>query len=105
MIRVPHPDLICYPPLGLNVGNSPISTGLGSPPVGTGWGYPSMGTGWGYPHQDWILEPHPLRRQSSRANTCYVAGNMPFAFTQEVFLVCFALLRQCLQDLTENNEL
>ena len=30
----------------------------------------------------------PIRRQSSIACTCYVAGGVPLAFTQEDFLVC-----------------
>ena len=40
---------------------------------------PSTRTGWGTP-------PPPIR-QSSIASTCYAAGGMPLAFTQEDFLV------------------
>ena len=47
-------------------------------------GYPMFRTGWWYPlpHQDrmGVLPTPPVRRQSSRASTCYVAGGMPLAF-------------------------
>ena len=41
-------------------------------------GYPLVRSGWGTP---------PPIRQSSIASTCYTAGGMPVAFTQEDFLV------------------
>ena len=47
----------------------PQSQDGGTPPPQDGWGYPSP------------------RRQSSTASTCYAAGSMPLAFTQEDFLV------------------
>ena len=46
--------------------------------------------GGGYPHhQEWMgyPPPPPPIRQSSIASTCYTAGGMPLAFTQEDFLV------------------
>ena len=75
--------------------------------------YPSTTrTGWGTPHQDWMGYPPPSTtrtgwgtpptqvwmvggtrgtptpmRQSSIASTCYAAGGVPLAFTQEDFLV------------------
>ena len=78
------------------VGGYPIP-GLGGYPIsGLGRGYP------GYPHtevwmvggtpsQVWIVggaqgTPPPMR-QSSIASTCYAAGGVPLAFTQEDFLV------------------
>ena len=57
-----------------------------------GWGVPWPGLDGGeYPSQIWMLggtlgTPPPIR-QSSIASTCYVAGGMPLAFTQEDFLV------------------
>ena len=98
-------------------GYTPVRTGRRYPtPIGTGWGYPlselvgdtpppleldggtpcqdwigvaptigtgsPIGTGWGY-----SSSPPPIRKQSSRASTCYAAGGMPFVFTQEDFLV------------------
>ena len=47
---------------------------------------PTM-TGWGTPHHDWMGYP-PI---TSIASTCYVAGGMPLAFTQEDFLVPYCL--------------
>ena len=47
--------------------------------IGTGWGYPPMVGGGS--------TPPPGGRQSSRVSTCYAAGGMPLAFTQEDFLV------------------
>ena len=54
------------------------------------WGYPIQLTG-GTPSQVQVGEPHPsLGVQGSISSTCYVAGSMPLAFTQD-FLVplCF----------------
>ena len=53
-----------------------------------GYPYPPPSrTGWG----------SPVRRQSNIASTCYVAGGMPLAFTQEDFLVAeFNLIRSTL---------
>ena len=75
----------------------PVQNWMGYPPSKTGWGTPipsiqdCMGytpllarTGWGTPPP-----PTSIRRQSSIASTCYMAGGMPLAFTQEDFLVCF----------------
>ena len=45
--------------------------------------YPRSGQGGGYPGYP---PPHSIR-QSSIASTCYPAGGMPLAFTQENFLV------------------
>ena len=63
-------------------------------PIGTGWGYPPLrlDTGWGYPSSPPLSElelgtPPQIRRQSSRASICYVAGSMPLASTKEDFLV------------------
>ena len=44
--------------------------------------------------QDWMgyPTPRPVRRQSSIANTCYAAGGMPLAFTQEDFLVVWPFI-------------
>ena len=50
----------------------------GVPPTVTGWGTPNPTmTGWGKPPP-----PH-----TNIASTCYAAGGMPLAFTQEDFLV------------------
>ena len=46
------------------------------PPIRNEWGYPTSGQDGGIP-----------LRQSSRASTCYVVGDMPLSFTQEDFLV------------------
>ena len=54
------------------------------PPSRTGWGTP-------HPRLDEATSPIPppptVRRQISKASTCYAAGGMPLAFTQEDFLV------------------
>ena len=68
-------------------GVSSIGTEWGYPPVKTEWDtHSSIRTGWEYP------PPSSIRRQSSRASTCYVAGGMLLAFTQEDFLVFFVLI-------------
>ena len=66
------------------VGGYPI-TGLGGIPSQVWMGVPPTMTGWGTPHHDWI--GYPPIRQSSIVSTCYTAGGMPLAFTQEDFLV------------------
>ena len=91
------------PLLGLDAG-TPNVTGWGTP-IETGWGYPTsglgggtpIGTGWGTPPleldgdtppvRSGLGTPPPIRRQNSRTNTCYVAGSVSLAFTQEDFLV------------------
>ena len=55
---------------------------------------PMTRTGWGTPH------PLPIR-QSRIASTCYVAGGMPLAFTQEDFLVSSVFI--CISILMENH--
>ena len=63
----------------------------GYPPPRPGIGYPPPRPGIGYP-PPWLdgVPPPPQIRQSSIASTCYAAGGMPLAFTQEDFLVfCF----------------
>ena len=53
-----------------------------------GMGYLHLGLdGVPFPIQGWMGYPSPVRRQSSIASTCYMAGGMPLAFTQEDFLV------------------
>ena len=95
----PHPtptwDGVPPPRWGVNWQTPPWLDGV-PPPTMTGWGTPHhdwMGTPspWldGVPpqhHHDWMGYPPPIR-QSSIASTCYVAGGMPLAFTQEDFLV------------------
>ena len=64
---------------------STIKTWLGYPPPDLGWGTPPTIKTWlGYPPPP----THPLD-SSSIASTCYAAGGMPLAFTQEDFLVLF----------------
>ena len=68
-----------YPIPGLGVGPH-LRSGGGVPHPRSGW--------WGYPDQVWMGGvPHPTIRQSSIASTCYAAGGVPLAFTQEDFLV------------------
>ena len=65
----PHPDLRMGTPLpapGKGVTPHPL------PPSRTGWG-------------------PPIRKQSSIGGTCYAAGGMSLAFTQEDFVVCITL--------------
>ena len=57
----------------------PPDLGQGTPPRNWDGVPPGPGTGT-RPHQVWI-------RQSSTASTCYAAGGVPLAFTQEDFLV------------------
>ena len=62
-------------------GVPPDQVWMGYPPgPGTGSPPPRPGTGYPPPDQVWI-------RQSSTASTCYAAGGVPLAFTQEDFLV------------------
>ena len=58
----------------------PHSAYRGVPYSRSEWGYPSLppSAGWGTP---------PVRRQISIASTCYTAGGVPLAFTQEDFLL------------------
>ena len=68
---------------------------MGYPPD-LGWGTPQpwmgypRGPGMGYPpNLGWDTPPPP-----GIGSTCYVAGGMPLAFTQEDFLVSGAVLCQ-----------
>ena len=74
--------------LGLD-GVPPSHDWMRYPSARTGWGTPLASTGWGTPWPALDGVPPPPIRQSSIANTCYVAGGMPLAFTQENFLVHF----------------
>ena len=105
---VPHPDLgqggyPGYPHPRLDVvplfrtgwdtpyqqnGIPPVQDWMGSPCPGldgippiSRMGYPPSQTGWGTPHQ--------VPPTISKASTCYAAGGVPLAFTQEDFLVLF----------------
>ena len=79
----PIQDWMGYPCLRLDGYPSPIQDWMGYPQTGwdtalskTGWGTPSPSkTGWG--------TPPPI----SKASSCYSAGGVPLAFTQEDFLV------------------
>ena len=78
-----------YPISGLDRG-VPLWPGLDGVPPWPGLdGVPPSGQDWmGYPlppSQNWM--GYPLIRQSSIVSTCYVAGGMPLAFTQQDFLV------------------
>ena len=86
-----------YPIPGPGRGGTPIQTwdGVlprldGVPPVQTWDGVPPVQDWMGYhpscPNLGWGTPP-PTRRQSCIASTCYVAGGMRLAFTQEDFLV------------------
>ena len=87
------------------LGYSHVKTGWGTP-IKTGWdplnqdwlgipptkldGVPPVKTEWVTPppHKEWMGVPSPhIRRQSSRASTCYTADGMSLTFTQENFLV------------------
>ena len=62
---------------------------VGTPFPGLDWRVPHPRSGWGVPilaRTGWGTPPPPIR-QSSIASTCYVAGGMPLAFTQEDLLV------------------
>ena len=91
---VPHPVDWGYPIPGPG-GGYPIQ--LTVPPVQDWMRYPLSRTGWGTPPCPRLdgVPPPPVRRQSSIASsTCYVAGGMPLAFTQEDFLmICGVFLR------------
>ena len=101
----PIPGLMVggYPIPGLMVGGTPSQVWMvgdggypGYPPgqvwmVGRYPGYPPgqvwmVGGTQGTPHHDWMGYPPP----TSIASTCYAAGGMPLAFTQEDFLVVCA---------------
>ena len=62
--------------------NSPPPRLDGLPPP-----QPRSMTGWGTPHSRLDGVPSSIRRQISKASTCYAAGGAPLAFTQEDFLV------------------
>ena len=68
------------------------STGEASP-AGTGLGYPLTRTGLGYPPD----------RTAEWVSTCYTAGGMPLAFTQEDFLVLKVISSSC-RKVWENSE-
>ena len=78
-----------YPISGLDRG-VPLWPGLDGVPPWPGLdGVPPSGQDWmGYPPPPQPeLDGVPPHRQSSIVSTCYVAGGMPLAFTQQDFLV------------------
>ena len=114
LLGYPHPGMRYPPPSRPGWGTPlgwgtlpPARPGLGTPPpwdgvppTNLGWGTPPPSRpGWGTP-PPWDGVPPTLgwgtpspTRQSSIASTCYAAGGMPLAFTQEDFLVfCFCSL-------------
>ena len=74
---LPHPrSRWGVPHSQVQAGGYPIPGPVGGTPFpGTGGGVPFPRSRWGVPHQ------------TSTACTCYAAGSMPLAFTQEDFLV------------------
>ena len=68
---------------------------MGVPPLGldrypfveTGWGYSTLGLDGGTPPPPSALDDVPPSVRSNRASTCYKAGGMALAFTQDNFLV------------------
>ena len=76
---VPHPADGGYPPSKIRMGVLPIQDWMGYPlPHQQDGVCPLSKTGWG--------TPPPVRRQISKVSTCYAAGGVPLAFTQEDFL-------------------
>ena len=79
--RLPHPRFRQGVPCSRSVGYPIPGPGGGTPfQVEVVGRYPIPGPGREVP-------PPPIKRQSSIASTCYTAGSMPFAFTQDNFLV------------------
>ena len=78
---VPHPVLMGggYPHLA-NGGYHHLTGGGTPPPIRTGWGIPPTLLG-----PDGGTPPPQIWSQSNSACTCYTAGDMPLAFTQEDF--------------------
>ena len=73
-----------YPQSGLDEGTPQIRTGCEYlPPPHSGHDF----MGYSPPSRPGMGYPSPIRRQSSKASTCYAVGRMPLAFTQEDFLV------------------
>ena len=78
-----------YPIQLIGGGRIPHHSGPGGYPIpgldglldgGYPWVPPPSRTGWNTP-------PPPIMRQNSIGSTCYAAGGMPLAFTQDDFLV------------------
>ena len=92
-----YPILPGVPPHPRLDGVPPIQYWMGYPPSNIGWGTPS-------PIQDWMgypPTPHPDLGQGvaqvppppiSKTSTCYAAGGVPLAFTQEDFLVLLLII-------------
>ena len=88
-----------YPIPGLGVTHPRVGVpqpGLGGYPI-SGLGGTLTRSGWGVPRYPPTLRwDTPPPRQISIASTCYAAGGMPLAFTQEDFLVYnFKSAEQC----------
>ena len=86
------PDMGWGNPPDLGWGNPPLDLGWGTLPLRPGMGYPPQEPGMGYPPMGWGTLPGPEMGYPDRsciASTCYAAGSMPLAFTQEDFLVSF----------------
>ena len=85
----PIPDLDGGYPSQVWMGGYPIPGQYGYPPPprpGLDGVPPWPGLDGVPPHHDWMGYP-PTIRQSIIVSTCYAAGSMPLAFTQEDFLV------------------
>ena len=65
----------------------PLTRTVVIPPAGTGVSPPPPKPGLGFLPRTRLPPPPQQRRQNSRASSCYAAGGMPLAATQEDFLV------------------
>ena len=72
------------------MGYSPIQDWMWYPPGQDLMGYPLVQEWMGYPPhprlENGVPPPLPIRTQVSKASTCYAAGGVPLALTQEDFL-------------------
>ena len=75
-----------YPPSRPGWGTPPHHKDMTRVPSRPPWdGVPTIKTWLGYPHP---MMGYPLlTRQSSIASTCYAAGSMPLAFTQDFLVI------------------
>ena len=78
----PHPEM-GYPPPSRHDQGTPLHPGIRYPPTCNGISHPPPPP----PPPSRHDRDTPPSRQSSIASTCYAAGGMPLAFTQEDFLI------------------
>ena len=108
-----------YPVPGLGGGYTPFQVWVGGTSSHVWWGVPHPRSGWGvlysadgwYPIQDQTRRGYPPSKTGwgtppiSKASTCYAAGGVPLAFTQDFLVIIILCFLGCIHTGTCNHSI